>query len=143
MSTMTFFSTLQIETCCHENCKMKFAMDQSFYEQRRGDHKGFYCPRGHLQFYTGKSDEEKLQQEVQQQKEKIERLEQARVNLHTSLTNERIGRRNEVRAQKAAKTRMLNRVKNGTCPCCNRSFANLHNHFKSKHPELLTDGSKT
>lgn len=26
------------------------------------------------------------------------------------------------------------RVKNGVCPCCNRSFQNLKRHMNTKHP---------
>lgn len=45
--------------------------------------------------------------------------------------------RNQVRAQKAAKTRLKNRIKNGVCPCCNRTFQNLLNHMKTKHPDYI------
>lgn len=38
------------------------------------------------------------------------------------------------RAYKGQLTRTKNRVKNGVCPCCNRSFDNLARHMKSKHP---------
>lgn len=135
MSYLTFTGTLEIITCCHEDCKQKFAMEDALYRQRKNDHYTFYCPRGHKQHFPDKSNEELLQQELQQQKEKIERLEQSRTSLHTLLTNERTGRRNEVRSLKGAKTRILNRVKNGVCPCCNRSFSNLKRHMDSKHPD--------
>ncbi|MFB3077027.1 MAG: hypothetical protein ACE1Y4_03380 [Lysobacterales bacterium] len=43
------------------------------------------------------------------------------------------------RAHKAAATRIKNRVARGVCPCCNRSFTNLHRHMESKHPNYLKD----
>jgi hypothetical protein len=39
------------------------------------------------------------------------------------------------RAEKAAKTKIKNRVAKGVCPCCNRTFQNLADHMKSKHPD--------
>lgn len=46
---------------------------------------------------------------------------------------------NKARAEKAAKTRIKNRIKNGVCPCCNRTFANLHAHMKKQHPDYVKD----
>lgn len=123
-----------IEICCHENCNMKWAMPSSFVTDRKEDHKLFYCPRGHSQYYAGKSDKEKLQDE-------IDKLNQRNLNLYQTISekNHRIEQLGySIRSQKAAKTKILNRVKNGICPCCNRTFQNLQNHFKTKHPELLT-----
>jgi len=40
-----------------------------------------------------------------------------------------------LRAHKAAKTKIKNRIANGVCPCCNRQFKNLHEHMKIKHPD--------
>lgn len=48
--------------------------------------------------------------------------------------------RNQARAQKAAKTRMKNRIANGVCPCCNRHFANVQRHIRTKHPEFTMAG---
>ena len=39
------------------------------------------------------------------------------------------------RGEKAAKTRIQNRIANGVCPCCQRSFKNLHRHMQNKHPD--------
>lgn len=129
----TFTQQLVIEICCHENCGIRFGMDADFIRQRRNDHKYFFCPRGHEQYYSGKSNSEKLQ-------DQINSLERQKLNLHSVIDDknheiQQLGY--SIRAQKAAKTKILNRVKNGICPCCNRTFSNLQNHFKTKHPELL------
>lgn len=137
MGTMTYVGVLQIETCC--NCGISFAMAVDFYNMRREDHGTFYCPKGHPQFYTGKSDSEKL-------KDEISKLEQRNINLDHVINNKNhqiLQLNYSVRAQKAAKTKILNRVKNGVCPCCNRTFKNLQNHFKSKHPELMDEKKPT
>lgn len=128
-NTLTYTGTLVVETCCE--CKMKFALDREFYNERRNDHKLFFCPAGHQQFYSGKSDKEKLEQEVKALKERESYLEEAKARLHNQLASSK----HRERAQKAAKTRLFNRVKNGVCPCCNRTFSNLAEHMKTKHPE--------
>ena len=46
-----------------------------------------------------------------------------------------------LKCDKAAKTRLKNRVGKGVCPCCNRSFANLKRHMASQHPEFAGDES--
>lgn len=38
------------------------------------------------------------------------------------------------RGQKAAKTRVMNRIKAGECPCCGKSFPDLHRHMRDAHP---------
>ena len=45
--------------------------------------------------------------------------------------------KNCARAQKAAKTKLIKRIKNGICPCCNRTFKQLAAHMKNKHPEYV------
>ncbi len=40
----------------------------------------------------------------------------------------------QVRAQKAAKTKLKNRIKHGVCPCCKRTFQNIAKHIATKHP---------
>lgn len=36
---------------------------------------------------------------------------------------------------KGVVTRTRNRIANGVCPCCDRSFTNLQRHMASKHPD--------
>lgn len=45
-------------------------------------------------------------------------------------------------AQKAAKTRLRNRIKNGVCPCCTRTFNNLARHMKTEHPGFHPESSE-
>ena len=37
-----------------------------------------------------------------------------------------------------AHKRMRERVMNGVCPCCNRTFQNLREHMKSEHADFGT-----
>lgn len=111
------------EECC--NCGMTFAMTQDFKNRRLKDKKPFYCPGGHGQHYMGKSEEQKLQDELNRVRNQRDAeagravlLEQQRDNISKSYR------------------RMRNRVSNGVCPCCNRTFQNLREHMKTQHPEM-------
>lgn len=52
-------------------------------------------------------------------------------------------RRNEAEksliATKGVVTRLKNRARNGVCPCCIRTFKDLHMHMASEHPNFVTD----
>lgn len=131
MAELLYTAKLQIIVC--DGCQTRFAMEKALYELRSNDHKEFYCLNGCCRHFTSKSDEELLRQEISALNERKDRLQLANYNLHTMLTEKEY----RIRAQKAAKTRILNRVKNGVCPCCNRTFKDIQAHFKSKHPEMV------
>lgn len=124
--------TLVIEQCF--KCQCFFAIPKDLYNRAKAsDSVSFYCPHGHGQVYT-KTENKKL-------KEQIETLERDKLRMSQRIDekNQRIDQLGySIRAHKAAKTKILNRVKNGVCPCCNRTFKDLQNHFKTKHPELLS-----
>ena len=129
--TQTFVSTLTVLNCA--NCGIAFGITSDFEKRRRDDHEGFFCPKGHSNVFNGKSEADKLKDRLKEKEESIEWYSKRVTGLHTEITK----KNHEIRAQKAAKTKILNRVKNGICPCCNRTFQDLQKHFKSKHPELL------
>lgn len=53
------------------NCHMPFAVPSRFEEDRRNDHESFFCPKGHSQFFPGKSDEERLRETLKQKEREI------------------------------------------------------------------------
>lgn len=120
--------TLTVETTvttleCSE-CGVLFALGSHFMKKRREDHKWFYCPNGHSQHYPQKSEAERLRQQLkwaessaQSWRDQAETAERRR------------------RGEKAAKTRLKNRIANGVCPCCQRSFTDLQQHMATKHPD--------
>jgi hypothetical protein len=91
----------------------------------------FYCPVGHSQHYT-ESTVQKLEKELAREKRSRE-FYQSNATYERS-ARERTERR--LRATKGAKTRIVNRIKNGVCPCCNRTFINLGQHMKTQHPDF-------
>lgn len=130
MLTINDTERLVIEQCC--NCHIRFAMPEAMYNKLQQQGGSFYCPNGHGQHYT-EPDNKKLKAQIERLEMQKHNLDEV-INIHKR-TIEQLGY--SIRAQKAAKTKILNRVTNGVCPCCNRQFKDLQNHFKSKHPELL------
>lgn len=129
MSQQTYTETLHVLACAR--CSMPFGITSDFEQRHRDNHDTFYCPNGHPNYYSGKSESEKLKQDILQQQERMEYLQKANNSLHAKITE----KNHEIRAHKGAKTRLVNRIKAGVCPCCNRSFENLRRHMANKHPE--------
>jgi hypothetical protein len=109
----------KIEECI--NCGIKFCIPLEFQKKLLESHKSFYCPNGHSMIYSGKTEAEKLRDELKRKEAEM-----------SQVVEEKWKERN--RADQAEKK--LKRVQRGVCTCCNRTFPNLANHMKSKHPEL-------
>lgn len=101
-------------------CGVMFAMPSEFQERLRENHNSFYCPNGHKMYYSGKSESEKLRDELRRKEQELADTAIEKRRLENKIT--------EV-------NRKLNRVHNGVCPCCNRSFKNLKRHMATKHPD--------
>lgn len=125
MSTYTYTGELHVETCCHEKCGVTFGLDIGHYRQLRNDSsRWFYCPNGHQQHYTGKSDGQKLRD--------AEAREGAlRDQLTASIREQDLTRRTLLRER--------TRFANGVCPCCTRSFENVRRHMQGEHPDYPLD----
>lgn len=113
----------ETEVCCA--CGLAFAMPSDFQQRRRNDHKLFYCPSGHAQHYNGKSEAEKLREKLAQR--------DASLANHAARAN---ALSRELEQVSKAHRKMRQRVMNGVCPCCNRSFGNLREHMASQHPDF-------
>ncbi len=128
--TMQIQHTTTLMTLECPCCNMLFAITNRFMADRRVDGAIFYCPQGHRQSYN--------EPEVDRLKKQVARMtaesDQMQARLKT-VRAERDSNARKVIAQKAAKTRIKNRIKNGVCPCCNRYFENVHKHMQNQHPE--------
>ena len=125
---------LTTETCCNKNCHMEFAMPADYHRfLRENPFTHFYCPRGHRQWYTGKSHDAKLKEK----QEEIERLRRLREEDRKYASQRLEFERNSKRAIKGHLTRTKRRVGNGVCPCCNRTFKDLARHMKGQHPDYV------
>jgi hypothetical protein len=101
----------------------------SFWEDRGGKW-AMHCPLGHT-FIPGRTSEAaQLRDELTREKQRTEQMAE-------SVRHYREDRDHQVRRLHAARgqvTRIKNRVKNGVCPACNRTFADVARHMTSKHP---------
>lgn len=116
-----------VEECA--SCGVMFAVTQEFYAEclRRKRERPFYCPNGHQQWYTGKSDE-------QLRKEAEQRARDAELRAQTE-HDQRLAAERELKQERKRATAERKRVAAGVCPCCNRSFVQLTRHMKTKHPD--------
>jgi hypothetical protein len=127
--TMTF----EVTSCA--NCGMPLALPSDFERERRRDHKSFYCPRGHSQYFPGESDLEKAERERKAAERQRDYARAARTAAEDQARTAEYRRR----AEKAAKTRLQNRIAAGVCPCCKRNFANVKAHIQGQHPTFAAE----
>lgn len=115
----------EVEYCCR--CHIAFAVPAEFRKKRLDDRGAFYCPAGHGQHFTGPTEAQKLKTELER---KASMLQAAELRAETA-------EKDRLQVAKAHR-KMRERVMNGVCPCCNRTFQNLMSHMRSEHPDFAT-----
>lgn len=118
--------------CCQ--CGMLFAMTEQFQSRRHTDGQSFYCPAGHSQRYT-ETELEKARKEIERAKKRAENLSL----MHDQEMRRRQITERQLAAQKGQATKLRKRIANGVCPCCQRSFTDLHRHMATKHPDFVEE----
>lgn len=131
MST-TFTAGQLLETVTCAKCAVLFAFPEQWVTAFRSSHQNFFCPAGHNNYFPAETDEEKLRKQLAQAQTNIEHKEAA----ISSLREQRAQLERSRASLRGVHTRICNRVKNGVCPCCNRTFANLSAHMHTKHPDF-------
>lgn len=112
-------------------CKEPMWMTQATYQTYKRNLQTFYCTHGHGQrFVEGKSEEQKLRDQLDEERRQRQRAEQRVAQAQDEAQHER----NRANGYKGHATRITKRAKAGVCPCCNRSFENLRRHMDTKHP---------
>lgn len=129
MDTQYVTETLVPVTCCHEGCAVTFGLLGSVHRMRKQDHEAFYCTNGHRQYFTGKTEEDRLRSRLRT----AERSEEF-------YRNEAAYQRRVASAQKGQRTRVLNLIAKGVCPVggCRRNFTNVKDHMATEHPDFHT-----
>lgn len=113
--------TIVTEECC--NCGVTFGLPKSLQRKLIDNKKTFYCPNGHPQSYTGTSfNKEEYENKLREAQNRIANISFEKVQLESQLNKTKHD---------------LKRLKNGICPCCNRSFKGLHEHIKKQHPDFF------
>ncbi len=118
----------QLELMCHCCvCGVPIVVPNIINTKRRENGASFWCVNGHPQSFT--------ESEVANLRQQLEREKKAHSWTKQGLEKERnsnAGLRGEI-------TKVKNRVGNGVCPCCNRSFSNVRRHMDTMHPEYKKD----
>lgn len=125
---MSGFSELMgyaVEQCY--KCGVPFAMTTDFKRQRKEDRQAFYCPNGHGQVYVGKSEADKLRDELERKQHALDAERGRAIALEQQ--------RDQIAK---AHRKMRDRLRNGVCPCCKRTFQNLMAHMRTEHPDFGT-----
>jgi hypothetical protein len=108
----------ELSTC--SECGVTFGLPAHYRRKRRQDHHTFYCPNGHSQYFPSETEAEKLRKELERERQRtVAAQNQTRME----------------REQREKLERKMKRVDKGTCPECNRHFANVERHMKSKHAQ--------
>lgn len=135
-TTLELTTTFVPLTCCHKECGVEYAVTKQFYNYRRDDHEWFYCPNGHRQHFSGKSEVEemqvKLDREQRWRREAEQREQEARAREHCAARR--------AAAARGQVTKIKNRIAKGVCPVpgCKRSgFTNVMNHIHTCHPNYV------
>ena len=110
------------------NCSVCFgpiALGEGQHKSFREQHKTFYCPSGHSQYYPTKSDADKLRDELDVAQDRVRQVEYERNNAS-----------NMLEAETKKRKKLESRIRNGVCPECHRSFVNLQRHMEGRHPSI-------
>ncbi len=119
--TYTAEGVFVTKTC--GECGIQFGLQEGFDNDNQRNGGTWYCPNGHGRVYT-EPEVKKLERQLTRE---MARHDQTKANLQ--------GTKRTLIAERGHRTRLKNRIKNGVCPCCNRSFQNLYKHMKSQHPD--------
>lgn len=112
-----------IEINCGE-CGGTYAINSRYRRQK--EEKGGYwnCPYCKCSWGYGQSENERLRKQLDAEKAAKQR----------ALTDANETREALNKAERSV-IRLKNRAKNGVCPCCHRTFKQLAQHMKTKHPK--------
>lgn len=128
-------TSVEMKTVICYKCSIPFAMPERLNEWLRRSQDSFFCPNGHIQAYV-KSTEQILKEKIERQKQEFE---SKKSSLERTIERTIEQRDNVIKDRTVLKgklTKQTNRIKNGVCPCCNRTFQNLMDHMKKQHPEF-------
>ncbi len=104
-------------------CGIKYALESDFRQRKNNFNESWYCPNGHSTVFRDS--------ELEKTKKRLKWAEESRDRYREHWQSEE----KKVATYKGHHTRLKNRIKNGVCPCCKRSFKNVKRHIKNKHPK--------
>lgn len=119
----------QTITCPTQKCGIVFAVSNHFYTEARADHRSFYYPNGHSQWFPQKSETEKLQAEKLRLEASLDFERNRRVAAQESAKQARA----EEKRQRTLRLNQKKRIEAGVCVHCHRTFPDVQQHMHDKH----------
>jgi coenzyme F420-reducing hydrogenase beta subunit len=121
-----------IEACA--SCGIAWAVPKHYLvtKQEEGGRGVVYCPNGHTNVWDKSPRVRELELKLEQSNKLRTYADQAR-DRALDLAEKR---KKHLTVTKGKLTKLKNRVGNGVCPCCNRSFVNMAEHMKKQHPDF-------
>lgn len=115
-------------------CGGVYAISERYRRECQEEALCWHCPYCNKEWgYPGETELAKERKKAKRERERADRTE-------AWLRDEKVRHRGttlSLTATKGVVTRTKNRIKNGVCPCCKRSFENLQRHMKTKHPRYI------
>ncbi len=124
VARMIVTRTIYLEEIVCGTCRITFAIPTDWKRERINNAGDIHCPNGCRKVWT-ESESDRLKKQLEQKERELR--ESKCETLRQSQLKE------AAQSELDKKTRKLNRVQNGVCPHCNRSFMNLKRHMKTKH----------
>lgn len=135
MAGATFATSTELTTVDCGKCGGTYAIQERYRQNKYETGGSWTCPYCKTGWgYSGNSENEKLKRQLEAERDAVVRERQKHDQTKAELRETESRRR----AEKAAKTRIKNRVAHGVCPCCNRTFKDLQAHMQTKHPDYAT-----
>lgn len=127
MGALLKFEVEAVWITCSQ-CHIPFAITTDHQSRLRQKRETFYCPNGHTQWYPGKTDAEKVREEMQAKLDEANRLIKWQKSQRISAEKHAKAANKKLRAQ-------TTRINAGVCPYCHRTFKQLAAHMKCKHDQ--------
>jgi hypothetical protein len=133
VTAVSVSTTMTVIECAA--CAIAFAVPARFEQERRRDHRQFFCPHGHSNYFAAQSAEERLAKQVADLKATVTHArDEAEWERERRQATER-----SLAATRGVLTRTRRRVAAGVCPCCHRTFQQLARHMAGQHPEYTAE----
>jgi hypothetical protein len=135
-TVLSFDEFVKLESMVCGECGVTFAVPATLRAERISDGRTFYCPNGHPRVFR-ETTETRLRRELDRERAARQRAEE----LRSAALKEADHNAREWRKSKTRLRNLRERVKNGVCPCCKRSFVQLARHMATKHPNYLCEAT--
>jgi hypothetical protein len=116
------------------SCGVEVVVPSNLLSALRSNKREFFCVNGHPQSFRER-EVDRLQRQLEIEQAARRRAEELR---QAALAEAETARRGAAVASGRLRA-LKQRVKNGVCPCCHRSFVQLQRHIATKHPEFAAE----